>query len=361
VKRYSSITVALLLVGCSDTRLLVTVMNDSVSPASLRFMQGTLADAKPKLVPLGSQTFPLQVRYYDLHTSPAVVIAEGLDAAGNVVSHGAVKAPLDSGRQVAATLSLSDGPSLDSDGDGVPDPVDDCPTVAGPCTPDLGGVTPAGKSSCDGRSWILCEGFDAPSLDPAWMTKDQGTGMGELDSIHPTRGTGELHLRLGAPPTGTTGTLSSAAERIRSFSPATTLYVRVFAYLNSPAADSDFTRIFDLTNTNAEDIYIATASGMLRSGAWSSLNMTSTQLVPTDRWTCLTWTIESDVAPNSSQHLVLNVDGTQVIDVTVPAAGLGLPSLVQLDLIADQMPGENARDLWLDDLVISSTPVSCAD
>jgi hypothetical protein len=193
------------------------------------------------------------------------------------------------------------------------------------------------------------------------MSKSQGTGAGELDSIHPTRGTGELHLRLAAPPAGTSGSLSSSVQRLRSFSPAQKLYVRLFAYLSNATANSDFTRVFELTNTNAEDLYIATASGMWRSGGWSSLNQTSTQLVPTDRWTCLTWSIESGVAPSGGSHLVLAVDGTQVVDVTVPTAGQGLPSLVQLELIADQMAGELARDLWLDDLVISSTPVGCSD
>src|SRR5262249_55490357 len=119
---------ALACSGCTgDTRLLVTIDNDSVVPASLRITQGTLHDPATQ-VSVGSRPFPLKVRFYDLHAAPSlVVLVEGLDSGGTVVSHGALKAALKTGRETDAELALTDGPSLDTDGDGIPDSVDECP------------------------------------------------------------------------------------------------------------------------------------------------------------------------------------------------------------------------------------------
>jgi hypothetical protein len=358
--RFRLLWTALLFTGCTDTRLLVTIDNNSVAPASLRIQQGSLNDSTPTLLAVASRSFPLEVRFYDLHSSPLVVLVEGLDGAGKVVSHGAAKASLDMGHETTAQLPLSDGAFLDSDGDGIPDSVDDCPAVAGPCTPDLGGTMPGGKSSCDGHSYLLCDGFDAPALDPAWMSRDVGSGAAELDSIHPTRGSGELHLHVDALPVSASP-VSVAVRRIHNFSPTDTLYVRVFVFLDGTTANGGST-VLELNNNNNDDLAIYTSSGMWLTGQVSSTNQLSQTLVPAGRWTCLVWTVESGAAAGGpGQRLLLSVDGMQVTDVMVPTQGSGVPSEIQLALTADQMPGDLARDLWFDDLVISNTPVSCSD
>jgi hypothetical protein len=47
-----------------------------------------------------------------------------------VISQGTAQVALSAGQQAAATLTLSGLPAPDRDGDGVPDDIDDCPTVA---------------------------------------------------------------------------------------------------------------------------------------------------------------------------------------------------------------------------------------
>jgi len=80
-------------------------------------------------------------------------------AAGVAVSHGSGQVASAPGRQVAVTIELLPGRFVDGDGDGVPDPIDNCP---GAHNPDQVGCPDRRDAPADGDAGT---GQDAPTFD----------------------------------------------------------------------------------------------------------------------------------------------------------------------------------------------------
>src|SRR5205814_10573224 len=121
--------------GCSpgQTAALLTITPASAQPDSLRIsLFGDRLLTAPRQYSLAAHPLPATVylTHLDAGTPDFRVLADGLDAAGQAQSPGPQVIPLSPGNQVSATVRLQDGALADSDGDGIPDLIDDCPMFA---------------------------------------------------------------------------------------------------------------------------------------------------------------------------------------------------------------------------------------
>ena len=89
------------------------------------------------------------------------------------------------------------------------------------------------------------------------------------------------------------------------------------------------------------------------------------KVIPVGAWTCAEWRFDG---PNNEMHFWMN--GTEVPDLTMKDTGQGCvhqpqtytweaPSFEQLDLGWESYQADEARTMWVDDVVISTTRVGC--
>lgn len=105
-------------------------------------------------------------------TSSLRVVAVGRTG-GIAVSYGVARASLTAGQQVRVELILSATAALDSDGDGVPDAIDVCPSTADPLQADADG---------DGRGDACVRGDSGAEVDGASVTLGLGAPCANADA-----------------------------------------------------------------------------------------------------------------------------------------------------------------------------------
>jgi len=276
----------------------------------------------------------------------------------------------------------------DSDGDGVPDDLDDCPTVSDPeqrnargsgpgdaclsgdlaaATADMAVATdlaqPAsppdlapGPSICSTAGVLFCEGFENTSL-PGWGFL-QNNGTVGADSVHVYRGSSALHAHqnAAAPGAGATGVVIATPTY-----PSTDIYLRAFVYLPgpAPAGIATFLRVQEsMAAQYSLDLQIS--DGKLRSRASrSNTNALSNTSLPLDRWACVEWQIHLA----ASGFVKAWVDGLEVTGIsgTQDTRATTVYDWLVVGLDTGSTAGSQpARELWLDEVALDNKPIGCA-
>ncbi len=232
--------------------------------------------------------------------------------------------------------------------------------TSGSADANLDGTSDA-RVPCAG--FDLCDEFEAGSINTALWTKDPSV---TIDTARAHRGDASVHIHTDALTAGNgdyevlseTRTLAGAAA-------PTTFWVRGWFLI--PALPS---------GPNALELISADQSGAPRLGDFVFLHSDSTSVYsqfgndildvtspPTNRWFCLVWRVvrgtgttgllevTSDVVPTATLPNI-TTDGAPPISII--AIGLGwAPSNVTVN--------QPAFDLWVDDVIVHSAPVTCAD
>jgi hypothetical protein len=383
--------------GCSDdsaTTLLIQVTDPQVTrldavDVKVLGPHGTIAQKRVSPAPLpGRLTVKLPDEALDLRVVVATVATPPL--------LNAVMAHAQPHTQVTAQLTLDGIGLADADGDGVPDAFDDCPSVPDPdqasasgmypgdacgggvpgdmavTLDDMGHVVPVdlaapgdlaapppdlapAVSLCPG-TFLLCDGFESGTISSAvWNTVTQN-GTITVDSTRAFRGTRSLKASNGAGG-GTavvfeTGTFAAGKAPSHFFTRAFVLVPSGFA--PTPAA------IFAAEQTGSPFHQI---NVQLDSGGFSSfdtlqptpgtLGPVSSPAMPKDRWVCLEW--EVDVI---NGVVNLWVDGTK--EGTLSTTGQQLNSTPAVGELVFGQIASATGDVWLDEIAVDSTRVTCA-
>ncbi|MFT3837342.1 MAG: hypothetical protein QM723_10145 [Myxococcaceae bacterium] len=281
--------VAAALPSCSrDTGVFVDLS------ASEPISQFTLSAADPGGV-LASETFDGKKLPGTVFVQlPAQTLAVRL-AAGSVgtpVLRGFATAQLASGEQPHVALQLGTS-AADSDSDGWPDPVDDCPAVADPdqrsCSGNDGGTdggTDGGEDAGPPCSVVgtyeYCEDFE----DGAFDENSFGNGTATFDTTHAARGTHSL--RIDRTPTG-----AYSGENVALPVNDHPMFVRYFLWLPSEAPP--FATLVTVQDTNTNELIDL---GLAGDGGFPSAlesysnypggNSTQAKVSwPRDRWSCV--------------------------------------------------------------------------
>jgi hypothetical protein len=296
------------------------------------------------------------------------------------------------------------GHPSDTDGDNVPDELDDCPLVADPeqrnsagsgpgdaCRglPDLAQpsvdlappappsvdlaqavvvadmATPPpdllrAPSLCSTTNTILCAGFESGSIDPPFTAVSITNGSDVADKVHAFRGDYALHAQQNATATG----MSASAMAISAQAyPSLDIYLRAWVYLPSPAPTGTFS--FLRVQQGASPFYavdLQVANGLFATTA-SRVGVTVTSMTspPLDRWFCLEWQLH--LASNG--YTVLKLDDKPVSGIwaanTFDTTNNPTYTWLVIGLESGSAPeGIPARDLWIDELILDSKPVGCS-
>ncbi len=278
-------------------------------------------------------------------------------------------------QRVDQSLTLApvgfDAAHADSDGDRVPDPIDNCPFVPNHDQADANGdgrgdacdaldlaISP---SLCGASSFLLCDGFEASSIDEGnWPLALRRTRLGSfaLDTTRAYRGHGSMRFHVGS--FATPQTIEVALGEARAL--ALPLYVRAFFYV-ADDADAGTNGL----ETGAVELFSAGVNGnqYLEFGtAKDSLGINENippgaAGVPVNafwqpnEWFCLELGV-------TASGLQIWVGGN---DVTPSQHSFSSPPTLdslELGVIANPAPPVSAFDVFVDEVAIDDKPIGCA-
>ncbi len=218
--------------------------------------------------------------------------------------------------------------------------------------------------AADGRpgtscAFDLCDGFEGEAIDSSLWTLDPGvTRDGSV--AHRGSASARMHLDARAKANGATAVVSET----RSLASSRELWVRGWFRLSAlPAAGNEVEVIGLAQSTTATSVHAVfvqadQAGFTLQPGISASTMVTR----PTDTWFCLVWHAKlasSDGAIDLESDLFDGASATGGQTDTVPPISV-LRFGARLEptrVVADQP----ALDVWVDDVIVHSAPVSCAD
>lgn len=288
--------------------------------------------------------------------------------------------------RVALALSAA---TADGDGDGVPDGIDDCPTVPNPdqadadgdgvgdacqaaradggtdlAVPDLAGPDLSGvdlgvvPSTCSQISVALCDGFESGVIDAQRWNPSTSLGQISVTTARAYRGTHSLHMHLEPVDAGTT-TEASLYEG-QTF-PANDLFMRVFVYFPSGQGGYDTDLLSENQNAqpyNETDVQIDNSNFATYNGVANVFHSSSTPL-PIGRWFCL----EYEVLQGAGGAVHVWVDGNEVPELAqaqnlaaAPPFALGHVGLQRYQPSANT----TAFDGYYDEIIIDTARVGCS-
>jgi hypothetical protein len=331
----------------------------------------------------------LQLRVVALATTNSVPLLGGTRV--SIVPH------------MVTTTTVTLGNPLDTDHDGIPDSLDDCPTVPDPTQANRNGTGPGdacrtpvvadlalpanadlaiadlgssdlasadlalndlatappdlmpGPSLCSSANAIFCEGFESGGTG-GWGV----LGTVSVDSQHVFRGKYAMHAHQNAVGSGTqtTGVLVSTQPY-----PTTDIYLRAYAYLPSPAPTGTFTFLRTQLSANGQySVDLRVDNGHFGTDATrTGVVMGSKQAPPLDRWFCVEWQIHLA----TTGYTIVNIDGAPVTGLQANNTfdTTNTPNYDWLVVGLDSGPqasGIPARDLWLDEIILDNKPIGCA-
>ncbi len=359
------------------------------APTALRVSLYDATHALARGVPTASAALPGTLRL----TVPAVTETLRLVVDGDASTPlaGGARADVQPGRDVAVLIRLA--PAGDTDGDGVPDSVDNCPTVANPdqadqngdgtgdaCAAladggtdgarDLAGLDGGARdlaappdlaepSCATAGSVALCEDFEGAALANFWTAESGAT----LDTGFAHRGQHSLHFHTPAFVVGQH--VEALLDETKTFGTVTgsELWVRAWLYMPALPASGNRTDLIAVEQANGIGDYLILDPNFLSlyDQVTETANQSSTP-PPTATWYCTLW------------HLTLATDSTGALSVT----GTNLPSVAPMTGVPTQpspptdtvsfglsfnttTANQPAFDLWMDDVIIDGHPLTCAE
>jgi hypothetical protein len=223
---------------------------------------------------------------------------------------------------------------------------------------DLASVaTPGGPSRCAGLAVLLCDGFEAATLDRQWMV-DTANGTVALDGTRAYRGAASLHLHVDASAMGTDP--GALVRESRTFPIAGTAYARAWAYFQSPFPGA-FNQMINFVDNQRSGVSYCIKNDFPILNAYTRpivFKESSQHRVPVDAWTCLELQL-SQTGATGEAHVF--VDGDEATDaasdsvVTTTMSGLFLG----LDFYAN--PALPAADAWIDEVIVDDKPIPCSE
>jgi hypothetical protein len=224
------------------------------------------------------------------------------------------------------------------------------------------GDTPSGDGpgavACS-PAFDLCDDFEAESLDTSLWTAD---AMVTLDTTRAHRGGQSVHVHMPAfaPDTGHYQTLAETQTIMTS----TTFWVRAWFWLSAlPAAGNGLELMTAERPGSAGDYVFVFSDSTHVYSQYDLSSRISATTVPTGSWFCVVWKVVRSTSASGSLETSGDVPALALTNIqtdsssspmTVLTLGLGFAS-------SNTPSAQPALDLWIDDVIAHSAPVTCAD
>jgi hypothetical protein len=375
--------------GATEVRVQITDPTGLAMPATVGI---NVFDAYGRIghIDVSPATLPGAVTVTGL---PAVaeelrVVAIGISATG-VKSLGGVRVQVQPGTRVVAPITLSTN-FRDSDGDDVPDSLDDCVSTDDPmqesalgdgvgdacrANADLSGIAdlyvPPGSdlsgstdmagavSGCPTAGVAFCDGFESGAIDSHWNSTVNVNGTVTVDSTRAYRGSYSLHIHNNA--LAAKATADVELNEGLTF-PSNHFFIRAYVWV--PSAFTNVEADFILAEQDVppySGVTLALINGMFKTDNMiANLTKTSSTMAPRDQWVCLEW----EVQLGSSGYTALQVNGTTVAALSGTQNLQVSPAInaIGMALVTTAPPSSSvpARDLWFDEVMIDSSAIGCA-
>jgi hypothetical protein len=381
------------LAGCqAPTSLFVAVSDgDGAAPSALLV---SLYDVHHALLLRSRVAMPTLPGALEFHGLPALAQPLRLVLAGESspapLAGVAVTTMAHARTRVTATLALA---TPDRDGDGVPDAVDNCVTLANAdqldtvgngtgdaCRgvvadfavpldlaadlsppPDLANVA----SKCAGVIGTLCDGFESGMA--AFWTPTQANGTLTVDTAHAYRGTHALKVHTDAllSPLISSDVRLHESQTLTAGLFPTDLHVRAFLYLPSTFPNS----VQFLSAVQSASPYRGVGFMMDKSGDATTNDsvaggsyVVSTKALPLGRWFCVQWHVH--FAPDLAGYMRVFLDGVEVPALKTAEPTESLPPESEVGVGAgfyQPLVANPANDLWIDEVMIGTSQILCTD
>lgn len=210
-------------------------------------------------------------------------------------------------------------------------------------------------------SYELCDGFEGPDFGLQW-TVDTGV---TIDTTIAHRGAASAHMQLG-PLAVNTGGYANVLETATLALGDTTFYVRAYVRLAALPAGNNGMELLVAAQTVGMIYgdYLFVKNGHFDIYTQFSGNSTSETTSPQlDTWTCVLWSVTRATTTTGSITLggdpaPLAITSAQTDATTPPITrmsfGIGFAS-------TNVTTAQPQLDVWIDDLIVTNTPVTCAD
>jgi hypothetical protein len=212
-------------------------------------------------------------------------------------------------------------------------------------------------SLCPG-TYKLCDGFEAATISSANWNQDTNGGTFTIDTGFAYRGNQSLHIHNN----GSANAGANPFTNLTNFSAfplSGTAYARAFFYF-PPSYPGAFNQVLNFANGSGDGAAFATKNGhpVLNDYTAPTAYNESATTIPTGKWVCLSLSIAQGASTGTAK---LFVDDVEVADVT--ATGVGTPTMSHIYIGVDWVNNPAsfpANDVWVDEVIINDSPVTCA-
>lgn len=212
---------------------------------------------------------------------------------------------------------------------------------------------PATITGCNAPGLLLCDEFEASSIDAStWTSFTNNGGLLELSTTHAHSGAQSLHAHV--PPKA--GADAHVTETKTFPQSASNLYARAWFYFE-PSAPIAHVSYFSAKGPNATYTF-ASQSGTLMSLAYFSSTETANHSatgVPIGHWACMEWNF--DAGAGTADYWL---DGTPLQDLHEGSWGKDAFQSHDFGIsLFGTDTGPAAYDVWLDDIAVATSRIGC--
>jgi hypothetical protein len=216
-----------------------------------------------------------------------------------------------------------------------------------------------GVPTCVGSQAIICDSFEAPLLDTSTWFEATAGGTVTIDSVHVNSGERALHLHVNPVAQGEfghafigEGTLSATADQ---------LYARGYFYFPELSSMS-----FNLMGYGqgsdpfaALDVLVAPAGNLqLFQSVSGQTQLDLGATPPIGEWFCVEWLVRFE--PDERVRLWFENDESTDFDPAQPTVSDPRMQFFQVGPLFYYPPSNlPAFDMWVDDVVVDSSPIGC--
>ncbi len=211
-------------------------------------------------------------------------------------------------------------------------------------------------------SYRVCDGFEGASFDSSTWTFDTGV---TVDTTVAHRGASSAHMHSTALAVNTGGYFNLLETKSLAFGDPV-LYVRAWVRMSALPAGSNGQEMIVAEQTGGTiygDYLFVKNSHLTVYTQFSGQATSETTAPPLGAWQCVLWTLTRSTTTSGAIALAGDPSPISITGVTTDGAnppvtrmayGVGFSS-------TNVTTAQPSLDVWFDDLIVSPTPVTCAD
>ncbi|HEY1557529.1 MAG TPA: hypothetical protein VGF94_22005 [Kofleriaceae bacterium] len=225
---------------------------------------------------------------------------------------------------------------------------------------DGNAVASDAPTGCAAHPYELCDDFESADLAPVWMADTDV----RIDSTFAHSGTQSAHFSMPASSAGA-GAFALLIESSTLPLGDATSYVRAYLRFGSLASGGNAMEIIAAAQASSahEDALFMSSADLAVYKQWAPEDSEHDLAAPAlDTWLCVLFTIQRSTTATGSVALAGDVAPIALTNVQTD----GAPPIADLQfgpqLSATNQPDDQpALEMWIDDIIVDKSPVTCAD